>query len=76
MADDGRYKFFTKDDLNELLLRNGLIENKNVFLEPGVSDILLEMAHGFVEETLDTYKHKKRELSVEDIKKSIAMKFP
>ena len=58
------------------MLRNGLVDNKNVYLEPGVSDIMIELAQNFVEETLDLYRYKKRELNVDDIRKSIALKFP
>lgn len=44
----------------ELLLRNDLVDTKNVYLEPGVTEIFVELAQNFVEETLDLYKYKKR----------------
>ena len=39
MADnkEEKLRFFSKADLVELLLRNGLVDNENVHLERGVS---------------------------------------
>jgi hypothetical protein len=43
----------------ELLVDEGLDEG-NCFIEPQGYQIIIELAHNFVEEILDTYKYKKK----------------
>jgi hypothetical protein len=54
-----QFKFFTKEDVIELLVDEGLDEG-NCFIEPQGYQIIIELAHNFVEEILDTYKYKKK----------------
>lgn len=68
-------KLFTKDDILELLQDEGLNED-NCFIEPQGYNLISEIAQNFVEEILDTYKHKKKELLPSDIKRAISLKFP
>jgi hypothetical protein len=59
----------------ELLVDEGYDES-NCFIEPQGYQVIIELAHNFVEEILDTYKHKKKELTVNDIKRAVGLKFP
>lgn len=51
-------------------------DETNCFIEPQGYNLITELAHNFVEEILDSYRNKKRDISVGDIRRAIALKFP
>jgi hypothetical protein len=69
------FDIFTKEDIVDLLMEEGYDES-SCFMEAQGYQMIVEVAHNFVEEILDTFKHKKKEISVTDVKEAASLKFP
>lgn len=68
-----KVEYFNKNDINQLISETGL---HDYFVEESAYLLLEEMGNHFVEEVLDTYKYKKKELTLKDIESAVYMKFP